>query len=64
MKEDYNNYLVNRNRKICVQERNAEVYGTARGITNTGKLCVELENGEEKEIFAGEVSVRGIYGYV
>lgn len=64
IKEEYNDYLVNQNRIVRVQERTSEMLGIAKGITDTGKLCVESENGELKEIFAGEVSVRGIYGYV
>lgn len=64
IKEEYNQYLVNVDRKVSVKERTLEITGIAKGITDTGKLLVQLEDGEMKEIFAGEVSVRGIYGYV
>lgn len=33
-------------------------------INNNGELIVELENGDIEEIFSGEVSIRGIEGYV
>ena len=36
----------------------------AKGINDTGELIVVLPDGTEREIYAGEVSVRGIYGYV
>jgi BirA family biotin operon repressor/biotin-[acetyl-CoA-carboxylase] ligase len=38
--------------------------GTALGITDRGELIVEMDSGEVREVGAGEVSVRGIYGYV
>ena len=34
------------------------------GIGMTGELIVRTPDGKEKEIYAGEVSVRGVYGYV
>ena len=37
--------------------------GIARGITSTGALLVDTDEGT-KEIVSGEVSVRGVYGYV
>ena len=36
---------------------------TALGINNQGELIVDYQ-GEERIIRTGEVSVRGIYGYV
>lgn len=33
-------------------------------INETGELLVRKEDGEEETVFAGEVSVRGIYGYI
>ncbi|MDE5891489.1 MAG: biotin--[acetyl-CoA-carboxylase] ligase, partial [Acetatifactor sp.] len=38
--------------------------GTARGINARGELLVEDDEGRENAVYAGEVSVRGIYGYV
>ena len=37
--------------------------GISRGITEKGELIVTAENGT-KLVSSGEVSVRGIYGYV
>ena len=39
--------------------------GTALGINDRGELLVKRkDNGETEAVYAGEVSVRGIYGYV
>lgn len=64
MKEEYHSGLVNLNRKVSVTEKGKETVGIARGITEEGKLIVEMEDGQMSEVFSGEVSVRGIYGYV
>ena len=42
----------------------AESRGIARGINDQGELLVERPDGTVEEVYAGEVSVRGIYGYV
>ena len=41
-----------------------EYRGRALGITEKGELLVEKETGEIVEVYSGEVSVRGVYGYV
>ena len=62
--EEYNTILVNKDAIVCVLDPLGEFRGIARGITQTGELLMETQEGEWKEIYAGEVSVRGIYGYV
>ncbi len=62
--EDYNKRLVNRGRQVRVVERKQEWKAVARQINKTGELEVETEDGQIKYIVSGEVSVRGIYGYV
>lgn len=64
LREEYNALLVNRNREVCVLDPHGEYRGIATGITDTGELCVELPDGNVTKVYAGEVSVRGIYGYV
>lgn len=64
LKESYNALLVNRDRQVRVLDPKGEFEGIARGIRETGELMVELPGGEIRDIYAGEVSVRGIYGYV
>ena len=62
--EDYNRLLVNCGRRVRVLEPKHEYDALALGIDKTGELQVECEDGSRKSVFAGEVSVRGIYGYV
>lgn len=64
LKERYNAYLVNRNMPVKVLDPRGEYNGIAREIDDTGNLLVETEGGEVKKVYSGEVSVRGIYGYV
>ena len=44
-------------------ERGEETF-ISRGIDETGALLVEDSEGEIKRIISGEVSVRGVLGYV
>lgn len=64
LKEDYQRLLVNVNQPVRVLDPKEPFNGTARGIDNLGDLIVEKENGETVHVYSGEVSVRGIYGYV
>ena len=64
MRESYNEMLVNRNREVLVLEPGNEYQAIAHGINDTGELLVEKNDGSEAIVYAGEVSVRGIYGYV
>ena len=61
--EEYNQILINKNREVMVLEPENEYRGMALGINSDGELLVETEKGIQT-VFAGEVSVRGIYGYV
>lgn len=62
--DEYSERLINRGAKVRVLEPQGEYSGVARGINASGELLVEKENGEIVQVYAGEVSVRGIYGYV
>jgi len=64
MMEEYNAHLVNRDRQVRILDPKGEWEGTARGINAAGELLVENGEGETVAVYAGEVSVRGIYGYV
>ena len=64
--EDYNSLLINIGEEVVIVddgERSEETY-ISRGIDNTGALLVEDNTGEVHRIISGEVSVRGILGYV
>lgn len=61
--EAYNHCLVNRGRTVRVLDPKGAYEGIARGITAQGALEVETADGCVR-VDSGEVSVRGVYGYV
>ncbi len=60
----YSSMLVNRGRDVKVIGVKETYRAHALGITPEGELVVHREDGREEKINAGEVSVRGVYGYV
>lgn len=64
LQEAYNQRLVNRDRDVTVLDPAGAYHAHALGINEQGELMVKTQEGEIKNIFAGEVSVRGVYGYV
>ena len=63
LKEEYNAHLINRGHRVRVCDIKEDFTGTAWGINERGELLVETEDGMVT-VSAGEVSVRGVYGYV
>ena len=63
LKEDYQKLSANKGREVCVLDPHGEYRGIAKGITDDGELVVETKEGT-RLVSGGEVSVRGIYGYV
>ncbi|MCI8597271.1 MAG: biotin--[acetyl-CoA-carboxylase] ligase [Lachnospiraceae bacterium] len=64
LKKSYGDFLVNTGKMVRVLEPGNEYTGTALGINDSGELLVEREEGQVVAVYAGEVSVRGVYGYV
>ncbi len=63
--EKYNGFLVNYDREVRVLDPKGEYDGIAKGINEKGELLVvRRHDGQTVQVYAGEVSVRGIYGYV
>lgn len=62
--EKYSSLLVNQGREVLILEKDAEYKAYAEGINQKGELVVRREDGTIENICAGEVSVRGVYGYV
>ena len=62
--DDYHELLVNQNNRVKVLDPKGEYEGVAKGINPLGELIVVKDDGEEVCVYAGEVSVRGVYGYV
>ena len=63
LQEAYDALLVNRGRQVRVLDPKEPFEGEAVGITKKGELIVDTE-GKKRLVSSGEVSVRGIYGYV
>lgn len=62
--EEYQRVLANKDQPVRVLQPNNEYSGIARGINARGELLVEREDGTVEAVYAGEVSVRGLYSYV
>ena len=64
VRKDYEELLVSLNKEVRVLDPKGEYDGISRGINEKGELLVEVSDGSIRPVYAGEVSVRGIYGYV
>ncbi len=64
LKTDYEYRLVNLNQKVNILDGKKGYIGTAIGIEKDGGLLVEKEDKSVIAVTSGEVSVRGVYGYV
>ncbi len=63
LQAEYDSWMVNKDRQVRILDPQGEYEGKALGITERGELLVETPEGVRK-VDSGEVSVRGIYGYV
>lgn len=61
---DYKNYCINLNKQVKIIEGQQEFIGFVRDIDQEARLIVEKEDGSLISILSGDVSVRGLYGYV
>ena len=64
IQEEYNKLLVNCGKDVCILRAKESYQAHALGINETGELIVRREDGSKETVYAGEVSVRGVYGYV
>lgn len=64
LKEQYESLLLNLGNQVKVLEPGHEYTGVSLGINEKGELLVKKEDGTVEAVYAGEVSVRGVYGYV
>lgn len=60
----YNKMLINVGKEVRVLDPSGEYIGISGGINEKGELLVTREDGTCTAVYAGEVSVRGVYGYV
>jgi BirA family biotin operon repressor/biotin-[acetyl-CoA-carboxylase] ligase len=63
LQKEYDSLLVNKGRQVRVLDPKEPFEGKAMGITKRGELIVDTWE-SRKQVSSGEVSVRGIYGYV
>ncbi|MDP4183496.1 MAG: biotin--[acetyl-CoA-carboxylase] ligase [Bacillota bacterium] len=61
--DEWKEYSVTLGKHVKVLYRSAEYSGIAEDIKEDGRLIVNCEDGIVREIFSGEVSVRGVLGY-
>lgn len=63
LKVKYESMLANKDREVRVLDPKTPYTGIAKGINSAGNLLVVCEDGTKREVYSGEVSVRGLYGY-
>lgn len=63
LQKEYESKLANLHKEVLVLDPKGQYSGIAKGITATGALLVERQ-GKLEQVSSGEVSVRGLYGYV
>lgn len=63
LKENYEKHLANIGKDVNILDPKGSYQAVALGIDETGALLVNAE-GKIKRIISGEVSVRGLYGYI
>jgi BirA family biotin operon repressor/biotin-[acetyl-CoA-carboxylase] ligase len=64
LKNQYEKMLVNIGKVVYIISSYGSYQATALGVDMQGALLVRTEDGEVRTVNSGEVSVRGIYGYV
>lgn len=57
-------YSVTLGKEVSMTYKDKDYIGIAEGITKDGKLIVKCQDGTVKEVFSGEISVRGLLGYI
>jgi BirA family biotin operon repressor/biotin-[acetyl-CoA-carboxylase] ligase len=63
LKDEYNRHMINKDRKILVVRGDESFEAVAKSIDDDGELIIERD-GKLSKVISGEVSVRGVYGYV
>lgn len=61
---EYNKRLANAGQQVQILSGPEKTLRFAHGIDESGALIVSDENGKMERIISGEVSVRGLYGYL
>ncbi len=64
MMEQYRTNCITLGKEVSIHRGDDISYGTALDIDAEGALTVRLNNGEVHTVNSGEVSIRGLYGYI
>ena len=62
--DDYRKDCITTGREICLLRSGEVRYGTASYVDDDGGLQVTFSDGTTETVTSGEVSIRGMYGYV
>lgn len=62
--DDWRKNALTLGREVCITHKDMKYIGIARDITSEGKLVVDCRDGITREVLSGEVSVRGLLGYI
>lgn len=60
----YKNHCITLGQDVQLLRNDTVRYAHVRDMDSGGALIVTLEDGTEETVFSGEVSVRGMYGYI
>lgn len=60
---DYNRCSLTLGRRVRVEGADVAFEGVARSVDDTGALWIELDDGTRRQVWAGDVSIRGMMGY-
>ena len=62
--DEYNDLLINKGRRVIVKDPEGEYEALALRADEQGRLMIETAKGSVVPIDSGEVSVRGVDGYI
>ncbi len=63
VKDEYNKSLIHYDKSIVIIQGKEKFEAISKGIDDDGELIIE-KDGKTSKVISGEVSVRGVYGYV
>lgn len=61
---EYASMCINVGREVVATIGNQEIHGVAEGISPLGELLIKTPDGAVIPVTSGEVSIRGVYGYI
>lgn len=62
--DSWREYSVTLGKEVAFKIKDSDYCGTAVDITGEGRLLVDCRDGVRRELLSGEISIRGINGYI